>query len=277
MAAVARAGLRRALLRRLRHAVVLGDVRRRADLVRGLHVRVGRRRSVAGVGGGAPLPASGGAPLPAPSAASRARGLSASSRSSVVPRRPPPAWTATVLGAARSTPPERPSARGAASWSPRRRRRPSARHDGPAAPAVMDARSAAPGRRPRRSAPGAWSGLRCAGPARAPPRRCPASSARTRPLTRPLAELGHATGAPRTLRGRLDVAATRVGGHVSELVLDPLAAVAVLALALLPVHEHRRGDEDRRVGTGGDPDRAARTRSRSARWSRRSRRTGAAR
>src|SRR5271163_4584548 len=39
-----------------------------------------------------------------------------------------------------------------------------------------------------------------------------------------------------------------VGGHCTEFANDPRAPVAVAALALLPVREHRRGDEDRRVG-----------------------------
>src|SRR5262245_41049349 len=37
----------------------------------------------------------------------------------------------------------------------------------------------------------------------------------------------------------------REGGHVAHLLLDPLAAAAIGRLALLPVREDRRGDEDR--------------------------------
>src|SRR6185436_1121979 len=46
----------------------------------------------------------------------------------------------------------------------------------------------------------------------------------------------------------------REGRDVPHLLLDALAATAVGGLALLPVREHRRGDEDRGIRTGGEPD-----------------------
>ena len=46
----------------------------------------------------------------------------------------------------------------------------------------------------------------------------------------------------------------RVGGHGAEFAHDARAAAAVGGLALLPVRQHGRGDEDRGVGAGGDPD-----------------------
>ena len=67
--------------------------------------------------------------------------------------------------------------------------------------------------------------------------------------------LGQPAGAPGAALGRLDVgSARRVRGHVPELGLDPLAAVAVLSLPLLPVRQHRGGDEDRRIGPGRHAD-----------------------
>ncbi len=46
----------------------------------------------------------------------------------------------------------------------------------------------------------------------------------------------------------------RVRRHGAEFAHDPRAAGTVGALAFLPVGQHRRGDEDRRVRARGDPD-----------------------
>src|ERR1700760_3373601 len=63
-----------------------------------------------------------------------------------------------------------------------------------------------------------------------------------------------AAAAPTVARG-VDVGAGRgVGGNEAVIGFDALAAVTVHRLALLPVREHRRGDEDRRIRTGRNAD-----------------------
>ena len=130
-----------------------------------------------------------------------------------------------------------------------------------------------------RSAVGSRSGAGCClgsgsgaslggdGPARPP---CPRARCRGRgpvPGTRPCEICwpgsSGAVSRPRRERRRFCVGldlvgraadGRRVGGHRAELAHDPRAAGAVAGLALLPVRQHRRGDEDRRVRAGGDPD-----------------------
>ncbi len=124
-----------------------------------------------------------------------------------------------------------------------------------------------------RSARECWcqSGVSPAGASRAPPTRrrscgpcarsgvrggCRGFSASSRPRSRFICSnsaaetfsscgRGQAAGRADPGRGRVDIAAVGVGGHVADLVDDPLAARAVAVLALLPVRQHRRGDEDR--------------------------------
>src|SRR6185312_8071858 len=69
-------------------------------------------------------------------------------------------------------------------------------------------------------------------------------------------ELGEAPGTTaHALAAGLDIGpGGRVGGDEAAVGLDALAAVAIDRLALLPMGEHRGGDEDRRVGAGGHPD-----------------------
>ena len=104
--------------------------------------------------------------------------------------------------------------------------------------------------------PGAWSASRCGARAVGARPRGRASSARTR---RPRRSPGSGSVSRPGRRGFFAVGSTsaagvRVRGHVPELGLDPVPAGAVLGLALLPVREHGRGDEDRRVRAGGDAD-----------------------
>ena len=121
--------------------------------------------------------------------------------------------------------------------------------------------------RPWRAAPGASEQLRAASEALGERRGVrPRSSSLDIEVALHLLELGrrHGLGLGRRSAGRCGgrarararrrPSAVGVGRHGALLRLDPAAAGAVLGLALLPVREHRRGDEDRRVRARGDAD-----------------------
>ncbi len=141
-------------------------------------------------------------------------------------------------------------------------------------PALRRARRAlAPRPYGRRRGPDA--ARRALGRSRAPARRTPPwrAALRAHPCVTAQPPPTLATSAAGSTSIGASAESRRVGGHVAEVAHDPRATVAVDALALLPVREHRGGDEDRRVGTRGDPYEQSRRRSPSA-WPRR---TGASR